>query len=108
MNSTTRSFLFAVSAILILAGSILYVSKPLIAPYLFAVGAAGYAISYLTISTKEMGFRKRRLHRYNILSGLLMIFASGLMFANRKEWVICLTIAALFQLYTVFVTPDKE
>lgn len=33
---------------------------------------------------------------------------SALMFSGRKEWVICLTISALLQLYTAFVTPKKE
>ena len=30
------------------------------------------------------------------------------MFSGRKEWVICLTISALLQLYTAFVAPKKE
>lgn len=107
MNEKTRTIIFNISALLLLAGAGLYLALPVVAPYLFAVGAAGIAISYLTMSTREMDFRKRRLHRYNILAGLLCIFASALMFSGRKEWVICLTISALFQLYTAFVAPKE-
>lgn len=107
MNEKTRTIVFNISALLLLAGAGLYLALPVVAPYLFAVGAAGIAISYLTMSTREMDFRKRRLHRYNILAGLLCIFASALMFSGRKEWVICLTISALLQLYTAFMAPRE-
>ena len=86
MNEKARTIVFNISALLLLAGAGLY----------------------LTMPTKDMDFRRRRLHRYNIFAGLLCIFASALMFSGRKEWMICLTISALLQLYTAFVTPKKE
>ncbi len=107
MNNQLRTIVFSCAALLLLAGAILHFSQISIAPWLFAVGAAGLSVCYLTLPVKGMGFRQRRLHRYNIMASLLMIFASGLLFANRKEWVICLTIAALFQLYTAFVNPKE-
>ena len=107
MNTRTRSLLFAVAGLLVLAGALLYLSHWAVAHYLFAVGTAGVAVSYLTIPTKEMSFRVRRLHRFNMWASLLMIFSSGLMFAGRKEWVLALFIAALFQLYTAFVQPKS-
>lgn len=109
MNEKTRTIVFNFSALLLLAGAGLYLALPAVAPYLFAVGAAGIAVCYLTTSVKGMDFRRRRLHRYNIFAGLLCLFASALMFSGRKEWVICLTISALLQLYTAFVaSPKKE
>ena len=107
MNAKVKAILFNIAAVLILAGAILNLKFPDIAPYLFAVGAAGIAVYYFTTPTKDMDFRTKRLHRYNIFAGLLGIFASGLMFNQQKEWVICLTIAAILQLYTAFVTPKK-
>ena len=102
MNEKARTIVFNISALLLLAGAGLYLALPVAAPYLFAVGAAGITVCYLTMPTR------RRLHRYNIFAGLLCIFASALMFSGRKEWMICLTISALLQLYTAFVTPKKE
>ena len=108
MSDKVKFFLFVVSAILILVGAILHVSSPTIASYIFAVGAAGVAVYYFTIPVKDMDFRSRRLQRFNIFAGLLCIASSALMFAHRKEWIICLTIAAIFQLYSAFVTPKKK
>ncbi|WP_099464155.1 MULTISPECIES: hypothetical protein [Parabacteroides] len=108
MNQQVRTILFNIAGLLILIGAVSHFFHWIAAPYLFALGAAGYAVSYLTIQTKEMDFRNRRLHRFNIIAGLLMIFASGLMFKGGNEWVICLTIAAILQMYTAFVASKQE
>ena len=68
MNEKTRTIVFNISALLLLAGAGLYLALPVAAPYLFAVGAAGIAVSYLTMPTQDMDFRRRRLHRYNIFA----------------------------------------
>lgn len=107
MNLQIRTILFSFSAVMLLGGAVLHFTQVTIAPWLFAIGAAGLAVCYLTYSVKGMSVRVRRLHRYNIMASLLLIFGSGLMFAGRKEWIICLTIAALFQLYTAFATPKE-
>ena len=103
-----RTILFVVSACLVLAGAALYLTQWTVAPYLFAVGAAGIAVNYLTTPVGDLDFRGRRLHRFNVMAGFLMVVASGFQFNGRKEWVMCLFIAAILQLYTAFVSPKKE
>lgn len=103
-----RTILFVVSACLVLAGAALYLTQWTVAPYLFAVGAAGIAVNYLTTPVGDLDFRGRRLHRFNVMAGFLMVVASGFQFNGRKEWVICLLIAAILQLYTAFASPKKE
>lgn len=107
MNTRTRTILFNLAAPLLLAGAILHFVKWAVAPYLFAFGAAGITIAYLTLPLTGLGPRGRRLHRTNIIAGLLLLLASGMLFAERKEWVLCLTISALLQLYTAFVRPKE-
>jgi multisubunit Na+/H+ antiporter MnhG subunit len=107
MKSNLRSVIFDVAATLMLLGAIAYIRYPHIACYMFAVGAAGYAVNNFTISTKEMNLREKRLQRLNVYASVLCLVASSLMFSQRKEWIICLTIAAIFQLYTAFVSPSK-
>lgn len=107
MNQKVRTILFNIAAVLVLAGAGLYLTQWVLAPYLFAVGAAGIAVSYLTLPVRDLDFRRRRLHRFNVFAGLLMIIASGLMFSHRTEWVLCLTISAILQVYTAFVTPKE-
>lgn len=108
MNQKARTILFNIAAVWVLAGAVLYLTRLAVAPYLFAVGAAGIAVSYLTLPVKGLDFRGRRLHRFNVFAGLLMIVASGLMFSHRTEWILCLTISAILQIYTAFVTPKEK
>lgn len=108
MNQKARTIIFNIAGLLILAGAILFLTKWFLAPYIFAVGAAGMAVCFLTLPTKEMEFRERRLHRFNVIASVLMICASGLMFKDMKEWVICLTIAAVLMLYASFVSTSKK
>lgn len=110
MNTQTQTIVFVFSGVLVLAGAILYISQWMYAPYLFAAGTAGITLCYLTTPYKQLDFRRRRLHRFNILAGILMIAASSFMFNQRMEWVACLFIAAILQLYTSFVnsTSKKE
>ena len=75
----------------------------MVAPYFFAVGAAGILVCHLTYPTEGMEFRQKRLHRFNIVAGVLMVLASILMFRGKIEWVLILSIAAIFQLYAAFV-----
>lgn len=103
-----RAILFSVSACLVLAGAILALTKWSVAPYLFAVGLAGVAVNYLTTPVGDLDFRGRRLHRFNVMAGFLMVVASGFQFNGRKEWVVCLFIAAILQLYTAFVSSKNK
>ena len=83
MNQQIRSIIFGVAGLLVLAGAILFLTHWAVAPYLFAVGAAGIAVCYLTLPVKDLDFRRRRLHRFNVFAGLLMIVSSGFMFMLR-------------------------
>lgn len=107
MNRRTRTIIFNIAALFVLAGAGLYLTKWAVAPYLFAIGTAGIAVCYLTLPVAGMNFRHKRLHRMNVIAGLLGIVASALMFAGQLEWVLCLTISAILQVYTSFVSPKE-
>ena len=107
MNQKVRSIIFGISGSLVILGAALYITHWSIIPYLYAVGVAGVALSYLTTPIKQWSLRRRRLHNFNVIAGLLMIVSSGFMFNNRSEWIICLTIATILQVYTAFVTPKE-
>ncbi|MDH6311316.1 phosphatidylserine synthase [Parabacteroides sp. PFB2-10] len=108
MKSSIRNIIYMLAALLLLAGAVLHFTQWAFAPYLFAFGAAGLTVSYLTVSPKGMDFRHKRLHNFNMIAGLLMIVASGLMFSQRKEWVILLLIAAILQGYVAFVWKEEK
>ena len=108
MSNKFRTYLFSGGALLLLLGAAIWIITPVIASYIFAVGAAAVAVSYLTMQTKGLDFRHKRLHRFNVLASFLCLFSSGLMFAGRLEWVLSLTIAAILLSYTAFVGAKKE
>lgn len=103
MNQPVKTILFNFSALLLLAGAALYLTRWIYAPYLFAFGSAGIAIVYLSSPYKQLDFRRRRLHRLNVFAAFWMLAASALMFKHHTGWILCLFIAALLQLYTTFV-----
>jgi len=104
----SRTHLLIFSGILVLAGVSLYLTRWEYAPYLFAIGAAGMTVYYMTDSYKTADYRTRRLQRINILAGIAMIIASVFMFKSQMAWVAFLLISALFQFYTSFAMKDKE
>jgi uncharacterized membrane protein len=108
MSAPFRAGLFVVSALLLLTGTLFYITGWLLSPYLFAVGAAGLTLIYATEPQEESDIRKKRLQRFNLIAGVLMIGASMLMFNDRNEWMLCLTIAAILQLYVAFVYPKSD
>lgn len=108
MNQQVRSWVFALSYILLLAGAMLYVVHWWMASYLFAVGSAGVTVCYMSVPVVGMDLRHKRLHRFNVIAGILMVCASGFMFKERSEWILLLTIAAIFQVYTAFVGGKQK
>jgi hypothetical protein len=108
MDKRIRTIVFNFSGILLLIGAALYLSKLFFAPYLFALGTAGMAVCRLTEPVKHLPLRMRRLQTFNVIAALLMVVSSVLMFKQQKEWIICLTIAALLQLYAAFVAPNEN
>ena len=108
MNQQTRNFLFKIFAVLILTGAVLYLTRWVYSPYLFAFGAAGITLFYMTSPYQNLGFRRRRLHRINILAGISLIISSVFMFRGKMEWVVFSLIASTLILYTSFATPNEE
>ena len=87
------------------------------APYIFAIGALGFSSMQMQQRYEGQNFTIRRLRRMMLLSDVLFLVASLLMFASKgnflglsyityieyvyNKWVIVLLIAALLQLYSM-------
>jgi len=108
MNQQIRNYFFMFSGVLVLVGAVLYITHWSYSPYLFAFGAAGITLCYMTAPYQDLAFRQRRLHRINTMAGISLIVSSVFMFRSRTEWVVFLLIAALLFLYTSFINPRAE
>ncbi|MFV0398425.1 MAG: hypothetical protein ACK5JU_10510 [Bacteroidales bacterium] len=101
-------YLFQISAVVLLVSLVGKIIQFEYANYVFAVAAAGIAIAKLNTRYQGSNFRLKRLYRIDSLVGILLIGASYLMFKNMNEWVLCLTIASILQLYTAYIIPRIE
>ena len=106
-----KSILFKISGVLILLSALLYMFYPAGAPWIMAFSVAVFSAITVTNPYPGKSIRGKRLFNLQILSCLLMIAATYLMFKNRSEWVLVMVAGAVFLLYSAFVLPielDKE
>lgn len=98
-----------IGAILIIAGAVLQYFKLSFSPFLLLIGAVMFAYIQIVHNRYDgTNFIIKRLRRQQILGALLLI-ASGFMmlFLKNNEWILCLTISAVFELYTAFRIPTE-
>ena len=97
-----------VGAVLLLVGAMLQITRWDISPYIYTLGAVMF--SYVQVMSRYEGKNLiiRRLRRQQIVGAVLLVFAGVLMFVTRhNEWILCLSAAAVIQLYTAFRIPSE-
>ncbi len=105
MSRHILNILFYISAFAVLSASALYITQWSATPYIFAVGAAGMAITRLSNHYQGSNIRLKRLYRMETFSSLLIVAASYFMFKHQNEWFLLLFVAAILQLYTAILIP---
>ena len=97
-----------VGAVLLLVGAMLQITRWELSPYIYTLGAVMFA--YIQVMSRYDGKNLiiRRLRRQQIIGAVLLVFAGVLMFVtSHNEWVLCLSAAAVIQLYTAFRIPSE-
>lgn len=108
--------IFLTGALLMVIGAGASLLQWAAAPYLYAVGALGFASMQMLQRYDGQNFTIRRLRRIMLLSDVLFLVSAVLMFAGQRnifglshitflqyvynKWVVTLLIAAILQLYT--------
>ena len=103
------------AAVLMLVGAALFLLLPLWGTVLFTVGAVVFVPLQMLQRYEGKSFVIRRLRRQQILGGLAFLCTACCMimqvgrfgFARRNEWVVCLTVACILELYTAFRIPAE-
>ena len=114
--SKWQNAIFVVGAVLMVIGAASSILRWQYYPYVFSVGAIGYAVVQMMQQYEGNSFVVRRLLRIQVISDLLLILTGVLMFANegnafglewlnylnyvQNNWVVTLLLAAILQLYT--------
>ena len=116
--SKWQNVIFVVGAVLMVIGAVSSVFRWSFYPYVFSIGAVGYAVVQMMQQYEGNSFVVRRLLRIQAISGLLLILTGVLMIANegnafglewlnylnyvQNNWVVTLLLAAILQLYTTY------
>lgn len=111
-----QTTIFLVGALLMVIGAGTSLLKWAAAPYLYALGAVGFASMQMLQRYDGSNFTIRRLRRIMLLSDVLFLVSAVLMFAGQQnifgldhltylqyvynKWVVTLLIAAILQLYS--------
>lgn len=101
--------LFAVGAVMLLTGAAVYISEWIYAPYLYTIGAGFFALAQINTPVKGKGKTLRRLRIQQIFGAIALVLTGAFMFTTSgNEWVACLSVAAILELYTAFRIPQEE
>lgn len=104
MESTKRyDWLAMTGAVLIFIGLIVQFSRLSWAPYIYIVGAVAFGSAQFITRYQGPNFVIRRLVNQQIMGIIALILSGVLMLVmHRNEWIVCLSVAAFIELYTVF------
>lgn len=97
----------AIGAVLLLAGAVIQITRAVWAPYLYLAGAILFAYTQLADRYEGANLIIRRLRRQQMIGAALLILAGVMMIVWNNEWILCLTIAAVLELYTAFRIPQE-
>lgn len=107
-GSRTKPVAYAVGGLLMVAGALLFVTRWAAAPWLFIGGALLFGGAQLADRYRGNSFVVRRLRRQQMLAAILLVMTGVLMLAlSHNEWVVCLLVAAVIELYTSFRIPHE-
>ena len=97
-----------VGAPLLLVGAMLQITNSEYSPIIYTIGAVLFAYAQVMCRYEGKNLIIRRLRRQQILASVLFVFTGVLMFVTKhNEWILCLTIAAVLELYTAFRIPSE-
>ena len=96
--SKSYNIISMAGAVLLLAGAVLQITRWELAPYLYTLGAVMFG--YVQVMGNRYDGRNfiiKRLRRQQIFGAVALVFTGVLMFTmKRNEWIVCLSIAAVW------------
>lgn len=107
-----KSFLFAffiAGAVMVLTGAVTYITEWPYSPYIYLLGAAFIALVQINLPLATTNKILKRLRIQQKFGGIILLLSAVFMFTTRgNEWIVCLAIASVLELYTAFRIPQEE
>ena len=108
MMKQIQKYIYIVGGILLVIGAALYVTRWVVAPYIYVVGSFRFGAMQMADRYEGSNFVIRRLRRQQVLGALMLMLTGIAMFVCKyNEWIVCLLIACLLELYTAFRLPQE-
>ena len=114
--SRTENLLFCIGALMMVAGAAAFLFDGRVASVVFAVGVLLFGCMQLRMVYEGRNFVIARLRRQQLFGSSMLVLAAVAMVAQTffhynvmryNEWVVCLLIGAVIQLYTAFRIPNE-
>ncbi len=110
-----QNAVFMAGAVLLLIGAATYITGWEYSFYLYTIGAFAFSAMQLRAGYEGDNFVVKRLRMQQVVGALLLMCTAVFMgmrtfdygFARGQEWVICLTVACVLELYTAFRIPAE-
>ena len=100
--------LMLVGAVLALVGVTFYITHWALSPYMYTIGATMVALAQINSPIKTDNIILKRLRAQQVIGAILLVVTGALMFfMHRNEWIVCLSVAAILELYTAFRIPQE-
>ena len=103
-----KNLITNISYILVLVAAVIYLPFSDIAPYIMVVGAAGLFVMHFMERYEGKNIRLRRIMFIRHIVGLAYGLAAYFMFQQGMYWLIALMIAAVLEIYTLWVIGKEE
>lgn len=103
------NILFICGMVFALIGAAVYVTHWEYAPYMYIIGSVTAAIAQIFAQPHVENVTLKRLYRQQMFGALFLVAAGILMlYSHGNEWIVCLLIGAIIELYTAFRIPQEE
>jgi predicted membrane channel-forming protein YqfA (hemolysin III family) len=101
-------YTYMVGGVLLVVGAALYITKWAGAPYLYLLGAFMFGAMQMLDRYTGKSFILRRLRRQQLLGAVALMLTGVLMLScKHNEWILCLLVGCIFELYTAFRIPQE-
>lgn len=109
MTNKVKEIIFAIGMVAMLVCTAIYITGWEYAKHIFIAGSCLSAIARFTSYQPTNDLTLRRLRLQQIFASIAFIVTGIFMYTNNgNEWIACLCIATLLELYTSFRIPYVE
>lgn len=103
-----QQYIYIAGGILLVVGAILYITQWAWAPYIYIVGSFMFGAIQMIDRYTGKNLILKRLRRQQILGAIALMLTGVLMLScKHNEWILCMLVGCLTELYTAFRIPQE-